>query len=160
MQSAAPSIGSSDVLITAHRERPWATLQSILCKSSSESTSFTRSEKGVRRTCRVYPATHSFSLSLSLSLSFSLFVAPRFHHLCPPDSPFLCVMFLRRPFPGFACTRGQINVDGAPRVPFFCQAVLVSFSRPALFVLIYRPVRVTFSPDSQCIILIDYSLRR
>ena len=77
----------------------------------------------------------SDTFPLCHSVFLSPFVASRFHHLClpPPDfpsppPPSFCVMFHRRPFPGFACTRGQINVDGAPRVPFFCQPVLVSFS--------------------------------
>lgn len=74
----------------------------------------------------VYIQRHIPSLPLRLSLCLLL---PDSTTCAPLPTPLpLCVMFLRRPFPGFACTRGQINVDGAPRVPFFCQPVLVSFS--------------------------------
>lgn len=36
-----------------------------------------------------------------------------------PSVPTSLVSVSLHLFPGFACTRGQINVDGAPRVPFF-----------------------------------------
>lgn len=82
-------------------------------------------------------------------ISGDTFLLPLSPRILPP-APSTTRASSLRPFPDFACTRGQINVDGAPRAPFFCPPLLplslVSFSRPPLFVLIYRSVRVTFSP--------------
>lgn len=85
-RGSRPSIADHrprDVLIT-HRERPRATLRSILCKSSSESTSFTRSEKGVRRV--VYIRRHVPSPPLLPRIPPP---APSTLHAAPRFSPFL-----------------------------------------------------------------------
>lgn len=82
-----------------------------------------------------------------------------FYHLPPPPSTLHRASL--RSFPGFACTRGQINVDGAPRAPFFCPTFSLSLSLVSLSICPYLSVRPRdFFSDSQCIILIDYSLRR
>lgn len=86
-----------DVLIT-HRERPRATLRSILCKSSSESTSFTRSEKGVRR----YVSCISGDTFLLPLFSHG------FHHLPPPR----CTVLLFVPFPVSRAHGGRLTSMG------------------------------------------------
>lgn len=138
----------------AHRRKPQAMLQSILCKSSSESTSFTRSEKGVRRTCRVYPATRSLppSLSLSLLLSDSTTCAP-------PLSLFLCTMFLSVPFSVSRAHRGRLTSMGRHACRFSVGRTRIVLATGSICPYLSVCPRDFFS-DSQCIILIDYSLRR
>lgn len=81
----------------------------------------------------------------------------------PPPAPSTLYRASLRPFPGFACTRGQINVDGAPRAPFFCIKIR-ALSRIVLAIGSICPYLSVcprdFFSDSQCIILIDYSLQR
>lgn len=88
---------------------------------------------------------------------------------CPLHPPRYTVPSVR-PFPGFACTRGQINVDGTPRAPFFCRTFFLPLSlSPSLSRIVLATGSICpylsvcprdFFSDSQCIILIDYSLRR